>query len=160
MKKYLVLLITILVISCSSSDNIEKIEYSQVCNVANNEKNVKVDGFINVADKVPCMNMLQPKRDCAVKFMDQVNITGKEIIAYFPEGKGNNEMETPEAGKEKLSLKPSQVFTRDEVKFRLNDGTLITPQPEIAIPVVATGKVRFNESEKLCNLTLTKVEKR
>lgn len=160
MKKYLLLLLSIFIFSCSTTENVAKIDYGQVCTVANDTKNVSVDGFLNVADKVPCMNMLQSKRDCGVKFMDEVNITGKEIIVYLQEGKGNNEMESPEAGKDKLSLKPSQVFTRDEVKFRLNDGTLITPQPNIATPVTATGKVRFNESDKLCSIMLTKIEKR
>lgn len=160
MNKYLVFIISVFVFSCSTAENVAKIEYGQVCTVANNNKTVSVDGFLNVADKVPCMNMLNPKRDCAFKLMDKVNITGNEIIVYLQEGNGNNQVDTPDSGKEKLSLKPTQVFTRDEVKFRLNDGTLITPQADIATLVTATGKVNFNESDKLCSIMLTKVEKR
>jgi hypothetical protein len=120
-----------------------------------------VQGFLQAADKVPCMKMLNPERDCAFKFMDKVNVVGKEILVYLPEGADKNQAETPDAGKS--NLKPTSVFTRDEVKFRLDNGSVITPQADIATPVTATGKVRItdgNGGEKICSIRVIKIEKR
>lgn len=128
--------------------------------MANKDKEVTVQGFLNVSDKVPCMNMLNPKRDCAFKFMDSVNVRGKEIIAYLQEGAGKNETETPEAGQSAFQSKPTSVFTRDQVKIRLNDGTVVTPQVDIATPVTLTGKVRTTDGDNLCTISGTKIEKR
>lgn len=138
-------------------------EYAQVCSAANNGKDVAVQGFLAVSDKVPCMNMLRPKRDCAFKFLDKVNVTGNEIIVYLQEGGGNNEADTPEAGKSAFDSKPTSVFTRDQIKFRLFDGTLITPQADVATPVTVMGKVSLTDgsgAEKICSIMANRIEKR
>jgi len=166
--KYAVLIIIMLSFfagSCTKTTNLTEnslplIDYTQVCIAANKDKEVKVQGFLGVSDKVPCMNMLNPKRDCAFKFLKEVNIAGNEIIVYLQEGTGKSEAESPEAGKSAFESKPSSVFTRDQIKFRLDDGTLITPQPDVATPVTITGKVGLTEDEKICSITATKVEKR
>ena len=164
MKKLLfLLLLSAFFVSCTKNNisSAPLIEYGEVCSDANNEKEVSVQGFLQVAEKVPCMKMLYPKRDCAFKFLDKVNVVGKEILVYLPEGAEKNHAETPETGKS--NLKPTSVFTRNEVKFRLDDGNLITPQADIATPVTVTGKVNLtdgNGSEKICSIRTTKIEKR
>lgn len=164
MKKLLFLLIiSAFFVSCAKNNisSAPVVEYGEVCKDVNVEKEISVQGFLNVADKVPCLKMLNPKRDCAFKFMDKVNVVGKEIIVYLPEGTEKNQAETPDAGK--ANLKPTSVFTRDEVKFRLDDGNLITPQADIATPVAVTGKVNLTDGsggEKICSIRATKIEKR
>jgi len=163
MKKLVFLLIfSAFFVSCAKNNisSAPVIEYGEVCNDANNEKEVSVQGFLNVAEKVPCMNMFSSKRQCAFKFLDKVNIVGKEIFVYLPEGAEKNHAETPDTGKS--NLKPTSVFTRDEVKFRLNDGNVITPQVDIATPVTVTGKVTLTDGgggEKICSIMTTKIEK-
>lgn len=167
MKKLLfLLLLSAFFVSCAknnitTSSSAPVVKYGEVCNDENNEKDVSVQGFLNVADKVPCMKILNPKRDCAFKLLDKVNIVGKEILVYLPEGAEKNHAETPETGKS--NVKPTSVFTRDEVKFRLDDGNLITPQADIATPVTVTGKVNLTDGsvgEKICSIMATKIEKR
>jgi hypothetical protein len=163
--KYLFLalfMLAVFAVSCTKSNPAPAVDYAQVCTTANKDKEVAVAGFLNVTDKVPCLKMLNPKRDCAFKFMDKVNITGREIIVYLPEGAEKNQAETPDAQKSSSELKPTTVFTRDEVKFRLDDGSLIVPQKDIATPVTVTGKVSFSESEteKLCSIMASSIAKR
>lgn len=164
MKKLLFLLIfSAFFLSCAKNDisSAPVTEYGEVCKDANNEKEVSVQGFLQVADKVPCMKMLDPKRECAFKFMDKVNVVGKEILVYLPEGAEKNQAETPDAGKS--NVKPTSVFTRDEVKFRLDDESVITPQTDIATPVTVTGKVNLTDGsggEKICSIRTTRIEKR
>jgi hypothetical protein len=154
--------LTVFAASCAKTNSAPTVEYTQVCSNANKDKEVTVQGFLNVTDKVPCVKMLSLKRDCGFKFMDKVNITGSEIILYLAEGTDKNQAETPDAAKSSSELKPSAVFTRDEVKFRLDDGSLIVPQANIATPVTVTGKVNFtdNGADKLCSIMATRVEKR
>jgi len=146
--------------SCAKSDSAPTVEYAQVCTPANKDKEVTVAGFLNVADKVPCTKALNIKRDCAFKFMDKVNVVGNEIMIFLPEGTDKNQAETPDAAKSSAELKPSAVFTREEVKFRTDDGSLIVPQANIATPVTATGKVHYSEngSEKLCSIMASRIE--
>lgn len=163
MNKFLVLslvALSIFAVNCSKNGTAVITEYGQVCTAANKDKEVTVQGFLQVADKVPCLNMLNPKRDCAFKFADKINIVGKEIIVYLQEGAGSNETETPEAGKSAFQSKPTSVFTRDQVKIRLDDGSIITPQADIATPVTVTGKVHISDSGDLCTISAAKVEKR
>jgi hypothetical protein len=167
-EKYRVLIALLLSFSassCTKSDaNLPVVEYAQVCVEANKGKEVKVSGFLNVTDKVPCFKIFEPKRNCGFKFMDQVNVTGKEIIVYLSEGAGKNQAETPDAAKSVDALKPSSVFTRDEVKFRLDDGTLVVPQADIATPVFVTGKVDLTDQSGsgggICSIKASKIEKR
>jgi hypothetical protein len=98
------------------------------------------------------------KRDCGFKFLDKMNVVGEEIHVYLREGKGNNQAETPEAGQE--NLKPSVGFESSQVKFRLNDGTVVSEQKDVATPVTVTGKVSLSEDGKLCSIMADKVEKR
>lgn len=163
MNKFSVLaLVTLLFFAanCSKTQTATVTDYAQVCTVANKDKDVTVEGFLQVADKVPCMNMLNPKRDCAFKFADKINVVGKEIIVYLQEGAGSNETETPEAGKSAFQSKPTSVFTREQVKIRLDDGSLITPQADIATPVTVTGKVRTTDGDNICTISAAKIEKR
>lgn len=149
--------------SCGKTNNAPTIEYAQVCTAANKDKEVTVQGFLNVTDKVPCMKMLNVKRDCAFKFMDKVNITGSEIIVYLAEGTDKNQAETPDAAKASGDVKPSTVFTRDDVKFRLADGSVITPQKDVATPVTVTGNVNITDGsggDKICSIMASRVEKR
>jgi hypothetical protein len=148
--------------SCTKSPFAPTIEYSQVCAEANKDKEVTVQGFLNVTDKVPCVKMLNIKRDCGFKFMDKVNITGNEIILYLAEGTDKNQAETPDAAKGYGEVKPSAVFTRDEVKFRLDDGNVVVPQKDVATPVTVTGKVNLfdGSGDKLCSIMATRIEKR
>ena len=157
-----ILLLAVFAVSCSKSPSAPTVEYAQVCTPANSDKEVTVQGFLNVTDKVPCVKMLNIKRDCAFKFMDKVNITGSEIMVYLAEGTEKNQAETPDAGKGYGEVKPSAVFTREEVKFRLDDGSVVVPQKDVATPVVVTGKVNLSEngSEKLCSIMASRVEKR
>lgn len=159
-----ILTVSIFALSCTKPASSPTVEYGQVCTEANKDKQVTVAGFLNVTDKVPCMKMFNPKRDCGFKFMDKVNITGKEIIVYLQEGTEKNEAETPDAGKSSSEVKPSMVFTREQVKFRLDDGTVVVPQADIATPVMVTGKVDLiNQSgsdEKICSIMATRIEKR
>lgn len=163
MKKLIFLLLfSAFFVSCAKNNTSSApvIEHGEVCSDANEDKEVSVHGFLKVADKVPCLKMLNPKRDCGFKFLDKVNIVGKEIIVYLPEGAGENQAETPDAGKS--DVKPTSVFTRDEIKFRLDDGSLITPQADIATPVTVTGKVNLIDAsggEKICSIKATKIEK-
>ena len=155
----LLLTISVFAGSCSKTSSAPVVEYTEVCTPANKDKEVTVRGFLNVADKVPCVKILNIKRDCAFKFMDKVNITGSEIMIYLPEGTEKNQAETPDA--QKSEVRPTSVFTRDEVKFRLDDGSVITPQKDIATPVTVTGKVSLSESDnKLCSIMASRVEKR
>jgi len=165
--KYLALFLltfSIFAASCAKSSSSPTVEYAQVCTEANKDKEVTVEGFLNVTDRVPCLKMLNPKRDCGFKFMDKVNISGNEIILYLQEGTGKNQAETPDAEKSGYDVKPSTVFSRDEVKFRLDDGTVIVPQADIATPVTVTGKVNLTDKsagdEKICSINATRVEKR
>ncbi len=156
-------ILSIFALSCTKSVSSPTVEYAEACVEANKDKHVTVPGFLNVTDKVPCMKMLNPKRDCGFKFMDKVNVTGKEIIVYLPEGTEKNQAETPDVGKSSSELKPSTVFTRDQVKFRLDDGTVIVPQADIATPVMVTGKVSLTDQssdEKICSIMASKIEKR
>lgn len=162
MNKSLVSVIAVLIIfaaNCSKTSTAVVTEYAQVCTTVNKDKDVTVQGFLQVTDKVPCMNMLNPKRDCAFKFADKINVVGKEIIVYLQEGAGGNETETPEAGKSAFQSKPTSVFTRDQVKIKLDDGTIITPQADIATPVTVTGKVGITDSN-ICTINAAKIEKR
>ncbi|HVE55470.1 MAG TPA: hypothetical protein VNB22_01490 [Pyrinomonadaceae bacterium] len=150
-------------VSCTKSSlkSAPSVEYAQVCTPANKDKEVTVQGFLNVTDKVPCVKILNIKRDCAFKFMDKVNVAGTEIMVYLPEGTDKNQAETPDAQKGYGETKPSAVFTRDEVKFRLDDGSLIVPQKDIATPVTVTGKVSLSDGgDKLCAIMAARVEKR
>jgi len=161
--KYLVLTLFIFLIfgvsSCAKKSSAPVVEYAEVCTPANKDKEVTVHGFLNVADKVPCVKILNIKRECAFKFMDKVNITGSEIMIYLAEGTDKNQAETPEA--QKSDIRPSAVFTRDEVKFRLDDGSVVVPQRDVATPVTATGKVSISENDnKLCSIMASRVEKR
>ena len=150
---------TVFAASCVKSVSSPAVEYAEVCTPANKDKDVIVQGFLNVTDKVPCVKMLNVKRDCAFKFMDKVNITGTEIMVYLAEGTEKNHAETPDAIK--ANIRPTSVFTRDEVKIRLDDGSVITPQKDIATPVTVTGKVNLSDgADKLCSIMATKVEKR
>lgn len=157
-----VLILTIFAISCGKSASAPTIEYAQVCTPANKDKDVTVQGFLNVTDKVPCVKMLNIKRDCAFKFMDKVNIAGTEIMVYLAEGTDKNQAETPDAAKSSTEVRPSMVFTRDDVKFRLDDGSLIVPQKDVATPVTVTGKVNLSDGsgDKLCSIMATRIEKR
>lgn len=159
---FAVLSILVFAPSCGKSASAPTVEYAQVCTPANRDKEITVQGFLNVADKVPCVKMLNIKRDCAFKFMDKVNIAGSEIMVYLAEGNDKNQAETPDASKGYGEVKPSAVFTRDDVKFRLDDGSLIVPQKDVATPVTVTGKVNLSEngSEKLCSIMASRVEKR
>ena len=155
------LMLSVFAASCAKTSSAPPVEYAQVCAAAHNDKEVAVPGFLNVTDKVPCLKMLNPKRDCGFKFMDKINITGSEIIVYLPEGTDKNQAETPDARKSSAELKPTSVFTRDEVKFRLADGSLIVPQKDVATPVTVTGKVNFpGDPDKLCSIMATRIEKR
>jgi len=156
------LMLAICVASCGKSASAPMVEYAQVCTPANKDKDVTVQGFLNVTDKVPCMKILNIKRDCAFKFMDKVNVAGTEIMVYLSEGTDKNQAETPDALKSSTEVRPSTVFTRGDVKFRLDDGSVITPQKDVATPVTVTGKVNYSDSEadKLCSIMATKIEKR
>lgn len=166
--KFLILAIVVfaaLSFSCSKTETLTPTEYAQACKETNKDKEIAVQGFIQAADKVPCMNMLNPKRDCAFKFLDKANVSGSEIIAYLPEGADKNHAETPEAGKSAFESKPSSVFTRDQIKIRLNDGTLIVPQADVATPVIIAGKITLTDKdttggEKICSIMATKIEKK
>lgn len=157
MKKYFLVTALLFSISCNKP-TASLTEYGQVCTDANKDKEVSVKGFLQVADKVPCLKILNPKRDCSFKFLDKVNVIGNELIVSLPEGNGKNEVETPEFSN---PPKPSTIFTRDQVKIRLNDGTVITPQADIATPIIVTGKVyiRDEAGKKSCSIDATKVEK-
>lgn len=149
--------------SCgSSAPSAVVVEYGQVCTDANKDKTIAVEGFLQVAEKVPCLNMLNPRRDCAVKILDKVNVVGNEIIAYLPEGTEPNQMETPESSGAKPEFKKTTVFTREQVKFRAGDGTVVVPQADVATPVTITGKVSLTPDggKSLCSLMVTKIDKK
>lgn len=155
------LLFSLAAVSCTKTASAPTVEYADVCTPANRDKEVTVAGFLHVADKVPCVKMLNIKRDCAFKFMDKINISGGEIMIYLPEGADKNQAETPDAQKGYGEARPSSVFARDEVKFRLNDGSVITPQKDVATPITATGKVSLSDGgDKLCAIMATRIEKR
>lgn len=171
MKLKFPILITIplmlLLSSCSSVSRptaVGVVEYAAACADANKGKQIAVQGFLSVADKTPCMMFLGStgiKRSCGFKLMDKINVVGKEIILYLPEGKENNQAETPDAGQP--DVKQSKIFARNEIKLHMNDGAVITPQENIATPVIVTGQVDFTQSsgnEKICTITASKVEKR
>ena len=159
-KKYILILLALIVIAnaCAKSNPVNAVEYAQACSEANKDKEITVKGFLQVTDKVPCLKILNPKRDCAFKFLDKVNVVGNELVVDLPEGNGKNEVETPEFAN---PPKPTSVFTRDQIKIRLNNGTIITPQPDIATPVIVTGKLylRDNVGQQRCTIYATKVEK-
>jgi len=159
MKKslYLVFIALLFLTSCAKT-TVNLTEYGQVCTEVNKDKEVAVKGFLQVSDKVPCLKILNPKRDCSFKFLDKINVVGNELIVSLPEGNGKNEVETPEFSN---PPKPTTIFTRDQVKIHLNDGTIITPQADIATPVMVTGKVyiRDEAGKKNCSIDATKVEK-
>lgn len=149
--------------SCGRSASAPAIEYAQVCTPQNADKEVAVQGFLNVTDKVPCVKMLNIKRDCAFKFMDKVNITGTEIMVYLAEGTDRNQAETPDAQKSSSEVRPSIVFAREEVRFRLDDATLVVPQKDVATPVTVTGKVNLSDGsggDKICSIMASRIEKR
>ena len=140
------------------------IEYADACADINKGKTIAVPGFLNVTTKTPCLADLANspiKRRCGFKFMDKVNITGKEIILYLQEGKENNQAETPAIGQQdNLQMK---IYAGNEVKIHLADGTVIIPQENIATPVIVTGEAKLSEDsgqEKLCIMTASTVEKR
>lgn len=148
-------------LSCGKSSSAPTVEYAQVCTPANKDKEVTVQGFLNVADKVPCVKRLSLKRDCGFRFMDKVNVSGSEIIVFLAEGTDKNQAETPEAQKSYGEVKPSIVFAREEVKIRLDDSSVISPQKDVATPVTVTGKVYLSDSdEKLCSIMASGIEKR
>ncbi|HRH45392.1 MAG TPA: hypothetical protein PKY82_27380 [Pyrinomonadaceae bacterium] len=159
MKKYLyIVIIGLFFLTSCAKTTVNLTDYAQVCTDANKDKEVAVKGFLQVAEKVPCLKILNPKRDCSFKFLDKVNVVGNELIVSLPEGNGKNEVETPEFSN---PPKPTSIFTRDQVKIHLNDGTIITPQADIATPAIVTGKVylRDEAGQKKCSIDAIKVEK-
>lgn len=157
---FTVLMLSIFVLSCAKSESVNMVEYSEVCNPANKGKSVTVQGFLAYGNKTPCVSMLRGdmKRDCGFKLMNNVNVVGEEIIAYLREGKGNNQAETPEAGQE--NVKPSIGFESSQVKFRLNEGTVVSEQKGVATPVIVTGEVSMSEGREGCSIRVDKIEKR
>lgn len=158
------LLISIAMTACTKSvPTAATVEYPDVCTDANKGKQIAVQGFLNVAPKTPCLMMLTPtgiKRRCAFKLMDKINVSGQEIIVYLAEGKESNQAETPDAGQS--AAKESKIFARNEIKMRLDDGTVVVPQENIATPVTVSGEVNLTEngSDKICSIAAAKVEKR
>ena len=89
---------------------------------------------------------------------EKANSVSSEVIVNLPEGAGNNQVETPDTGK--FSLKAMAVFNPDQVKIRLNDGTLIVPRTEGFTSVVVTGKLMLDKDGKReCSLYAAKLEK-
>ena len=143
---------------CSAVNQAPKVDYAQACDPSNTGKKVAVEGFLQVTQRIPCMKMLKPGRECAFKFADKVNIVGKEIILYLPEGSGKGAVETPESAKAPAS---SSVFGPGDIKIRLSDGTEITPQPDVATPVTASGEIRLTSGENpVCSIAAESVIKR
>ena len=165
-QKFLILIIATLLIftaSCAKPEaTVDSVEYAQVCTAANKNKVVAVQGFLGYGSKTPCMSMMRgdSKRDCAFKLLDNINVVGKEIIVYLREGKENNQAETPET--EKTGIRPSSAFDKSQVKFRLNDGTVVTAQENVATPVTVTGKVELTDEgeNQICSILVNKIEKR
>jgi hypothetical protein len=165
LNKVLMLMIAALscfVASCAKSEPpVAAVEYTQVCNAANKGKTIAVQGFLGFGNKTPCVTLMRGdmKRDCGFKLLDKVNVVGKEIIVYLREGKENNQAETPETGGE--NVKPSAGFENEQVKFRLNDGTVVAAQKDVATPVTVTGEVSMSsDSDKECSILANKIEKR
>jgi hypothetical protein len=163
--KYLILMIVALTgfsISCAKSNPVNLVEYAQACVDANQGKVVTVQGFLGAANSTPCLKILKPNRECAFKLLDKVNVVGKEIIAYVAEGKLSNQVETPESGA--TNVKPSSIFTRENLKIHLADGTEVVPQETVATPVTVTGEIHLTDKgagdEKLCSISASSIEKR
>ena len=157
-----VLLLLISIVSCAKSDPVNVVEYAQVCDAANKGKTVTVEGFLSFGNKTPCVSMLRGnmKRDCGFKLLDRINVVGEEILVYLREGRGNNQVETPDTDRE--NVKPSAGFENEQVKLRLNDGTVVSGQKDAATPAAVTGEVIINESNggKGCSILADKIEKR
>lgn len=146
--------------NCSKTETAVITEYAQVCTATNKDKNVAIQGFLRVPEKVLCMNMVSLKRECGFALMDKVEATGKDIDVLLPEGAGKNEAETPDAGKSIFQSKLSSFFSRNQIKIRLDDETIITPQADIVTPITLTGRVRISESGNICSISGAKIEKR
>lgn len=157
---FLAAAISILTAACATN----RVEYMQLCDAANKGKTVTVEGFIQYGNKTPCVAMMRRdmKRDCGFLLMGNMNVVGKEPIVYLREGKENNQAESPETGQP--NVKMSTGFENEQVKYRLNDGTVINFQEDFAMPVTVTGEVQMNDgdekSDRKCSLLAEKVEKR
>lgn len=156
--------------SCAKSEpSARQVEYAQACDAANNGQVIAVQGFLGAATTTPCQKTMKLGKDktlireCAFKLLDKVNVVGTEIMAYLPEGKESNQVETPDAGLP--NVKPTSLFSREKLKIRLDDGSVVVPQEAVAAPVTLTGELSLTDkdssgSEKICSIHATKVEKR
>jgi hypothetical protein len=157
------LIFCVFVAACAKSEPVNLVEYAKACDAANNGKSITVQGFIAYGDKTPCLTMMRDgmKRDCAFKFLDTVNVVGKEPVVYLREGKENNQAETPETSME--NAKPTGIFEKEQVKFRLNDGTVVEAREKVSTPVTLTGEVSVTDrgaGETVCAIFASKIEKR
>lgn len=152
-------LIIICVCSCGTN-SFDAIEYHQICSEANKDSPIRAKGFLYLAEKVPCLKIINPQRDCAVKLLDKINVVNDEVVLNLPEGKGKNQLETPEI--DTNSAKPSSIFPREQVKVRFNDDSIISQSAETATPVIIEGTVRIktqNDDRRGCIIDVTKIEK-
>lgn len=153
----IILLVSIGLFLMSCSKSAATVNHANVCDAANKDKEVTVEGYIASGKQVPCLWLLEASRRCGFKFLSKPDDSGdKWFIVYFSEGKGNNQVETREAG---TQIKKTTEFKPDEVKIKSSDGSIITPQDKIKV----TGKVRITEgsvsTETICSVNVDKIEK-
>lgn len=156
----ILLLIPIFILSNSCVDFLasKELQYFQICGGVNEGSTVEAKGFLQFGSQVLCLKTSDSQRDCAFNLAEKANSVSSEVIVNLPEGAGNNQVETPDTGK--FSLKAMAVFNPDQVKIRLNDGTLIVPRTEGFTSVVVTGKIMLDKDGKReCSLYAAKLEK-
>lgn len=158
-KSFVIFTLSLIIICFSSCSphSVDALEYHQICSEANKDSLIVGKGYLLAADKVPCLKSLNSRRDCAVKLLRKTDDVNFEVMLNLAEGSSKNQLETPESGNP--SPPPTTVFSREQVKIRLDDGTI--HQSDSAIPVIVTGTVRFgNSAEKSrCTVEVTKIEK-
>lgn len=153
-KIMLLVSIGLFLISCSKPA--PTVNHANVCDAANKDKEVAVEGYIASGKQVPCQWLLESARRCAFMFLSKPGEVEKGFIVYFSEGKDGNQIETPESG---MGKKTTTVFKPDEVKIKSGDGSIITAQNKIKV----TGKVRITEGstsgETICSVNVDRIEK-
>lgn len=153
----IILLVSTGVFLMSCSRSAPTVNYANVCDPANKDKEVTVEGYIASGKPVPCQWLLEASRRCGFKFLSKPDDAGdKGFIVYFAEGKGNNQIETTETG---TQTKKTTVFKQDEVKIKSGNGSLVSPQDKIKVMgkvSLTTGSV---SNETICSVAVDRIEK-
>lgn len=153
----IILLVSFGLILMSCSKSAPTVNYANVCDAANKDKIVSVEGYVAAGKPVPCQWMLEASRRCAYKFLSNPNDAGdKAFIVYFSEGTRSNQIETSES---EAQNKKTTVFKQEDVKIKSSNGSVVSPQDKIKV----TGKVSLTEgstsNEMVCSVMVDKIEK-